>query len=186
MYFQLTEARPAIVLLSPPSVGGTGVIMPARKHALIDKQTLTQLYFDEGLALRAIAAVTGTNYRLVRDSFKAHGLPWRSKSEARAGRSWDETTKAKIAVSRTGQKDAPEVVAFTRHPCRVPDVLIEYADGSAVLEEIKPLRVAQDARAKGNKLATKLTAGEAHARANGWGWRIFSYDGEGGAPSISS
>ena len=172
--------------------------MPARKHALIDKQTLTQLYFDEGLALRAIAAVTGTNYRLVRDSFKAHGLPWRSKSEARAGRSWDETTKAKIAVSRTGQKDAPEVVAFTRHPCRVPyswkgsehlylpDVLIEYADGSAVLEEIKPLRVAQDARAKGNKLATKLTAGEAHARANGWGWRIFSYDGEGGAPSISS
>jgi len=267
--------------------------MPSRKHHLIDKSLLTRLYFDEERSLRAIVVATGTNYRLVRDSFKAHGLSWRSKSEARAGRPWDDVTRAKIASTRSGQKDAPEVAArkrrqlstaggrgwnkgltaatdervarqrdasvvvmhtpefrarasqakaaqieaggywdrgyvetqksgrlyfmsswerrrwleldadpdvvqFTRHPCRIPyqwegnqhlylpDVLIGYTDGSKVLEEIKP-RALLDRPHKGqSRLLAKVQAGVDHAASQGWGWRIFSYDGEGGASFISS
>jgi hypothetical protein len=257
--------------------------MATRKHALIDEDILRRLYFDESLSLRAIASATGTNYRLVRDSFKAHGLSWRSKSEARAGRPWDEATKAKIAEARSGQKDAPEVaaqkreqlataggrgwnkgltvatdarvarqrdasvavmrtsefreacsrraadriaqggywsrgfydsdkggrayymsgwelrrweeldadpevVAFQVQPCRipydweghrnyVPDVLIRYTDGSTVLEEVKPRALLERPHKGLAKLLAKMRAGEKHAAANGWGWRVFGYNG---------
>lgn len=88
--------------------------MPPRRQELLSKAQLEELYFDQGMSLTQIAEVTGTNYRLVRDSFKKHGLSWRSKSEARIGRAWDEATKAKIAASRRGFKDAPETAARKR------------------------------------------------------------------------
>jgi len=267
--------------------------MAVRTHPLLGKEVLVHLYFEEGISLRGIAQHTGTNYRLVRDSFRACGLNWKSKSEARRGRKWDEDTKAKIAAAHLGQHDAPEVAekkriflktaggrgwnkgltshsdervarqraaavkvmrtpewrerrsrqtaarirkggywergycdtskegrlyymsgweqrrwleldgdsevtSFTRHPCQVPylwegvqhlylpDVLIQYRDGTKVLEEIKPYLVAQDARKKENRLAAKLVAGRAYALARGWVWRMFSYDGEGGGPFIFS
>ena len=82
-----------------------------RVHELIDEDTLRDLYFDRGLSLAAVANATGTNYRVVRDSFRAHGLQWRTKSEARGSRSPDVETRNKIAASRRGHKDAPEVAA---------------------------------------------------------------------------
>ena len=281
MYFQLNK-QVAVITLSPLSVEDTEVQMPPRKHAIIDKATFTRLYFDEGLSLRAIASKTNTNYRLVRDSFKAAGLSWRTKSQARAGRVWDEATKAKISEARSGQKDAPEVAAQKRKQlaiaggrgwnkgltaatdervarqreasievmrtsefreacsrraadriaqggywsrgfydsgkggrayymsgwelrrwkeldadpkvvgfqvqlCRipydweghrnyVPDVLIRYTDGSTVLEEVKSRALLERPHKGQAKLLAKMRAGEKHAAANGWSWRVFGYD----------
>lgn len=99
--------------LYPRLVGGTRK-MPPRLHPFLPVTLLQRLYYEEGHSLRDISLHTGTNYRLVRDSFRAHGLKWRSKSEARAGRPWDEATKEKIARSRTGYKDTPEVASRKR------------------------------------------------------------------------
>jgi len=85
-----------------------------RVHSLIDEGTLRALYFDQGMSLAGVAKATGTNYRVVRDSFRAHGLQWRTKSEARGSRPLSAETRAKIAVSRRGQKDTSEVAAKKR------------------------------------------------------------------------
>lgn len=51
----------------------------------------------------------------------------------------------------------------------VPDVLIEYVDGTIVLEEIKPKRIAErDERTK-----AKLAAGEKYAPTRGWIFRAY-------------
>lgn len=83
--------------------------MPPRTHEILDKGLLERLYFQEGWGLSAIALLTGTNYRLVRDSFRFYGLVWRTKSEASKGHFVSETTKVKISDARKGWKDAPDV-----------------------------------------------------------------------------
>ena len=115
MYFQLTAAVPIIVLLLPPSVGDIGGLnMPPRKHPLLTREQIQGTYFEQGMSMPRMAQHFEVPYSLVRDSFKAHGLSWRTKSEARAGRPWDDATKAKIAAAHTGLKDAPEVAARKR------------------------------------------------------------------------
>jgi hypothetical protein len=253
--------------------------MPPRKHALLTKEVLLDLYFDQKFSMPRIAEMRGVPYSVVRASFRACGLRWRTKSEARAGRSWNEATKAKISAAHLGRKDSPETAAkkraalarvcawtvgvpyddprrvrqrkavadamrrpevrercsivrtkmiqsgryysrgyyqspkagrvyymsgwelrrykeFDADPCvacysvqpcsipylwdgsthrYIPDVLVEYVDGSKVLEEIKPLQIVErDAQGSG-RIAVKLRAGETFAQQQGWGWRLFSY-----------
>lgn len=81
----------------------------------------------------------------------------------------------------------PCVACYSVQPCSIPylwdgsthryipDVLVEYVDGSKVLEEIKPLQIVErDAQGSG-RIAVKLRAGETFAQQQGWGWRLFSY-----------
>jgi len=82
----------------------------------------------------------------------------------------------------------PEVVRYERSPCAipyewdgsthryVPDVLIHYNDGSTMLEEIKPEKLLTRFHKGQAQLLAKVQAGQAHATAQGWGWRVFSYN----------
>ena len=88
--------------------------MPPRKHSLLTQEQIQQTYFELGMSMPKMALHFEVPYSLVRASFKKHGLSWRSKSEARAGRPWDEETKIKISRSRTGSKDTPDVAAAKR------------------------------------------------------------------------
>ena len=88
--------------------------MPIRTQALLEKEVLETLYFQEGLSIQKVADRTGTNVRLVRDSFKAHGLKWRSRSESMRGLVRSPETRAKVSAARRGRKDAPEVAARKR------------------------------------------------------------------------
>ena len=88
--------------------------MPPRVHPLIEAPVLEDLYFQQRLSLPRIAERLGVPYSLVRASMRAAGLQWRTKSEARTGRPWDEATKAKIAAAHQGLKDTPETAARKR------------------------------------------------------------------------
>jgi len=88
--------------------------MPARTQALLPKDRIQDLYFDQGLSLSQVAEITGTNYRLVQDSFREHGLSWRTKSEARQGIRLSLETRRKLSRIRKGVKDPPEVAARKR------------------------------------------------------------------------
>lgn len=81
----------------------------------------------------------------------------------------------------------PQVVTYQRSPCAVPydwegsvhryvpDVLIQYEDGSKMLEEIKPIKLLTRPHKGQAKLLAKMEAGRLHAEEQGWGWRVFSY-----------
>lgn len=88
--------------------------MPQRTHPLLERETLEALYFQEGLTINGVAQHTGTNVRLVRDSFTACGLVWRSRSQALIGIVRSAETRAKVSVARRGRKDRPEVAARKR------------------------------------------------------------------------
>jgi hypothetical protein len=75
--------------------------VPARTQPLLEREILEGLYFDQGLSLHKIAKAVP--YSLVRDSFRAHGLKWRS--EAMTGIVRSPETRAKISAARTGKKD---------------------------------------------------------------------------------
>lgn len=111
MYFYLTRGGSDHGDLPITPVSQRYMGMPARVHPLLSKERIEELYFREGLSMPKIAEMEGVPYSLVRASFKAHGLTWRTKSEARSRWSHSDETKRKIAVSRTGQKDTPEVAA---------------------------------------------------------------------------
>ena len=76
--------------------------MPSRIQPLLEREVLGLLYFDQKLSIQKIADHTGTNVRLVRDSFKAHGLVWRSRSEALMGTVRSPATRAKISAAQRG------------------------------------------------------------------------------------
>jgi len=89
--------------------------MPPRKHALLPKEILMEMYFDKGLSLSEVSKRTGHNYRCVRDSFRVHGLTWRTKKESQYTRPpVSNETKRKISLSRQGRKDTPEVAERKR------------------------------------------------------------------------
>lgn len=253
-----------------------------RREPLLDKAILEDLYFVQHLSLARIAELTQTNYRWVRDSFRAHGLRWRTKREAVSCRPpMGQETRRKIAAARTGTKDSPDtaarkratlarvgawmttvpaddprrvrqreaaaaamrrpdvrdacsikktqqiqsgtyyargyhespkagrvyymsgwelrrfqeldhdpqVISYRVQPCAVPyewhgephrytpDLLIQYADGSTVLEEIKPWKIVTQDRIRQGRITARLEAGQKYAAGQGWGWRIFSYPG---------
>ncbi len=72
----------------------------------------------------------------------------------------------------------------------IPDILITYADGLVVLEEIKPLPMilrAERGDIKYARLLAKLRAGEAYAKREGIIWRLVSWvQEEGGGKFIST
>jgi hypothetical protein len=88
--------------------------MPPRHHKLLTKEMLEDLYFQQHRSMSGIAQDLNVPYSVVRDSFRVHGLVWRTKSEARKGRAWDSETKEKISKARTGYKDSPEIAERKR------------------------------------------------------------------------
>lgn len=88
--------------------------MPPRTQPLLERETLEDLYFQQGLSIQKVADRTGTNIRLVRDSFTEHGLTWRSRSQAMTGLVRSAETRAKVAAARRGTKDRPDVAAKKR------------------------------------------------------------------------
>jgi len=102
---------------------------------------LEDLYVQQRLSLSRIAEQLGVPYSLVRASMRAAELQWRTKSEARAGRSWDEATKAKIAAARTGFKDTPETAARKR------EILAPYWGWTKGLTAETDVRIARKAQA---------------------------------------
>ena len=87
---------------------------PRRTRPLIDRGVLEDLYVQQRQSIQTIAVAMQTNIRFVRDSLQSAGIQRRTKSEARAGRLWDEATKARIAATHTGFKDTPETAALKR------------------------------------------------------------------------
>ena len=88
--------------------------MPPRTQPLLEREVLETLYFQEGLSIQKVADRTGTNIRLVRDSFTAHGLTWRSRSQAMTGLVRSAETRAKVSAARRGRRDTPETAAKKR------------------------------------------------------------------------
>jgi hypothetical protein len=115
--------------------------VPARTQPLLEREVLERLYFDQGLSIQKVADRTGTNARLVRDSFTAHGMTWRSRSESMTGIVRSSETRAKISAARIGKKDSPEVAAKKR------DVLRRVNGWGAGLTKHTDARVARAARA---------------------------------------
>lgn len=112
--------------------------MPPRRHPIITKEQLIDMYFNQKMSLDSIARETQTNYRCVRDSFKVHGLTWRSKSEAGFTKPpMDDETKGKISEARTGFKDTDE----TKEKKRV--ILASICNWTKGVPEDDPRRVRQ-------------------------------------------
>lgn len=115
--------------------------MPARTRPLLEREVLERLYFDQGLSLHKIAKAKAVPYSLVRDSFRAHGLKWRSRSEAMTGIVRSPETRAKVAAARRGTKDRPEVAAKKRK------ILRQVCDWNRGLTKHTDERVARAAEA---------------------------------------
>lgn len=130
--------------------------MPARTQPLLEREVLERLYFDQSLSIQKVADKTGTNARLVRDSFTAHGLAWRSRSESMTGIVRSPETRAKISAARTGKKDKPEVAAKKR------EVLRRVNGWNAGLTKHTDARV-----------AARLSAGRQFAAQRGWPFRLI-------------
>lgn len=95
------------------SEAGYSSFMARRTQPLLTKDVILSLHFDQGLTLEKMARLTGTNARLVKDSFKAHGLQWRPHSGGR-GMVRSKETRERISKARRGVKDAPAVAASKR------------------------------------------------------------------------
>lgn len=100
MYFHLTET----------SLGGlcNPDIVPPRKSPILSKELLVDAYFARRMSLSQVAALTGTNTRLVRESLHANGMRQRTKAEAALGHTLPPESRKRISDSRTGQKDSEE------------------------------------------------------------------------------
>ena len=122
--------------------------MPPRTQALLPQEALERLYYEERLSIAAIAAKFGTNVRLVRDSFTAHGLTWRTRAEASTGKTKSPETRLKIGQKRLGHKDTPEVAAGKR------DVLRRVCSWSKGLTARSDPRVARQATAAAAAMRT--------------------------------
>mgnify|MGYP003394109621 CR=1 FL=1 len=139
----------------------------------------------------------------VNSSAASHGRPeWRAnmsriKAEAISkghywGGGYHESPKAGSVRYMSGWEERrwiefdldPSVLTYKVQPCRipyvwqgdrnyVPDALIFYADGSIVLEEVKPSAIVK--LDKGGQISAKFAAARPYAESRGWTFRVFGY-----------